>query len=144
MRRRLGMAAVTAGAGVAVFAARRLSTRAAQRSGDPDRWHSVTIGCEPEELGALPPPLDTLGFPVEVRVRPAPGDRGTELAARLSEAPPRGEDRVGKLRIALRDARQLVEVGEILLPDGPPTTEKTLTGAPLAYATRHGKSEGRL
>ena len=141
MRRQLGVAALTAGAGIAVFAARRRATREPARG---DRWHSVTVACKPEELGALPPPLDTLGFPVEVRVRPAPGDRGTELAAKLTEAPPRGEDRVGKLRTALRDARQLVEVGEILKPDAPPTTQKTLTGAPLAHATRHGKSEGRL
>lgn len=140
MRRLLGgVAAMAAGAGAAVVVARRRRIGRAERM---DRWHSVTIGCEPEELGPLPPPLDSLGFPVEVRIRPAPGDRGTELAARIAE--PQGRDGVRALRTALRDARQLVEVGEILRPDSPPTTRRTLTGAPLAYATRHGKSEGRL
>ncbi|GIJ45464.1 hypothetical protein Val02_23500 [Virgisporangium aliadipatigenens] len=139
MRGLLGAAAVAAGAGAAVAVARRRTTGRAERM---DRWHSVTIACEPEELGPLPPPLDSLGFPVEVVIRPAPGGRGTELAARMTE--PRGRDGVRALRKALREARQLVEVGEILQPDSPPTTERTLTGAPLAYATRHGKEEGRL
>ena len=127
---------------------------AARRGRAHDRWHTITIFCEPERLGSLPPPLGELGEPVEVNIRPAPGDRGTELSARLINPVPAGaakvaarmrdSDPVRRLRRALREARSLAEVGEVLLPDSPPTTRPTATGAPLAYATRHAREEGRL
>lgn len=110
----------------------------------PDRWHSVTVNCEPERLGPLPPPLDSLGFEVEVRIRPAPGDRGTELAARVADPSKAGRDTVRQLRASLREARALAEIGEVPLPDSPPTTERTLLSRPLAAATEHGRGEGRL
>ncbi|UWZ49673.1 hypothetical protein Dmats_21470 [Dactylosporangium matsuzakiense] len=113
-----------------------------RRAAAPDRWHSVTVNCPPERLDPLPAPLDELGFPVEVRIQPAPGDRGTEVAARV--APGADPQRVRRLRAALRAARSLAEVGEVLRPDAPATTKPTLTGAPLAYATRHGREDGRL
>lgn len=138
--------AAVAGAGVAA-ASRRGGVGAAKTTvsgGDvDDRWHSITINCSPERLGPMPAPLDELGFPVEIRIRPAPGDRGTELSARVT-GPGADRDTVRHLRRALREARSLAEVGEVLLPDAPPTTHGTLTGAPLAYATRHGRDEGRL
>nr|BFE55537.1 hypothetical protein GCM10020063_000630 [Dactylosporangium thailandense] len=131
------LAAVGAGAiAGGVMVARR------RRAAGPDRWHAVTVNCSPGQLDPLPPPLNELGFPVEVRIRPAPGDRGTELAARVaSGADPK---RVRRLRAALREARSLAEVGEVLLPDAPATTKPTLRSAPLAYATKHGREEGRL
>lgn len=131
------LTAVGAGAiaGFAVIARRR-------RAAEPDRWHSITINCSPEKLGPLPAPLDELDFPVEVRIQPAPGDRGTELAARV--APSADPERVRLLRAALRGARSLAETGEVLLPDAPATTKPTLRSAPLAYATKHGREEGRL
>ncbi|WP_426502182.1 hypothetical protein ACPPVO_31560 [Dactylosporangium sp. McL0621] len=128
--------AVGAGAVTGVVVARR------RRRPETDRWHSVTINCSPEQLGPKPRPLDELAFPVEVRIRPAPGDRGTELSVRV--ASDAGRQRVRDVRKALRAARSLAEVGEVLLPDTPPTTRPTITGAPLAYATRHGREEGRL
>ncbi|MGI5241138.1 hypothetical protein [Dactylosporangium sp. CA-139066] len=133
----IGLAAVGAGAiaGVAMVARRR-------RAAEPDRWHTVTINCSPGQLDPLPPPLNELDFPVEVRIQPAPGDRGTELAARV--APGADRKRVRRLRAALREARSLAEVGEVLLPDAPATTKPTLRSAPLAYATKHGREEGRL
>lgn len=112
--------------------------------GSPDRWHSVTVNCEPERLGALPPPLDQLGFEIEVRVRPAPGDRGTELAARVADPAKVERDTVRHLRAALREARALAEIGEVPLPDSPPSTKRTLLSRPLEAATRHGREEGRL
>jgi hypothetical protein len=143
------LTAVTAaaGAGVAATARRRGglgAARAAVTGGaaDRDRWHSITINRTPEQLGPKPPPLDELGFPVQIRVRPAPGDRGTEVAVRAEAGADR--DTVRHLRRALREARSLAEVGEVLLPDTPATTHRTPTGAPLAYATRHGREEGRL
>jgi hypothetical protein len=143
-------------AAAAIVAGRRLARggRAQPAASARDRWHTITIFCEPERLGALPPPLDELGEPVEVNIRPAPGDHGTELSARLTNRVPTGvrklaarardDDPVRRLRRALREARSLAEVGEVLQPDTPPTTRPTPTGAPLAYATRHAREEGRL
>jgi len=152
-RTMLGLTAAAVG-GAGVVVARQVRRGGAATHDSRDRWHSVTVNCEPERLGAKPPPLDELGFPVEIRIRPAPGGRGTELAARMAEPPAggpgkvmtrlRGDDPVQVLRRSLREARSLAEVGEVLLPDTPGTTHRTLTGAPLAYATRHGREEGRL
>jgi len=139
-----------AGAVVVVTIGRRVARRAdlvgavdAFRDGNHrDRWHAVTVNVEPEQLGSLPPPLDELGETVEVMVRPAPGVRGTELLARLAE--PAGSDEIRKLRASLRKARALAEIGEVPLPDSPPSTRSTPINRPLAYATRHGREEGRL
>ena len=135
-----GLAVVAAGGAGAVLYQRL--RHGSTTDPEPDRWHSVTVNCSPEELGPKPPPLDELGFPVEVRIRPAPGDRGTELAARVASGP--DHERVQQLRSALRAARSLTEVGEVLRPDSPATTDRTPASAPLAYATRHGREEGRL
>ena len=155
-RTRMSVAAVVVVGGVGVVLGRRLMRHTLSTTHDDsrDRWHSVTVDCSPEQLGPKPPPLDEIGFPVEIRIRPAPGDRGTELAVRTAEPPPAGpakllgklrdDDPVRSIRRALREARALAEVGEVLLPDAPATTRKTLTGAPLAYATRHGREAGRL
>jgi hypothetical protein len=129
-------AGVAAGTGAVVLARRRTGTT-------PNRWHSVTVNCSPERLDPKPPPLDELGFPVEIRIRPAPGDRGTELAARVAGDHP-DADAIRHLRRAVREARSLAEVGEVLLPDAPATTHRTLIGAPLAAVTRHAREEGRL
>jgi hypothetical protein len=152
MRKRfLGAAAV--GLVVSVAAGRRFARRAdGAAPGDrrADRWHSVTVHCAPDQLD----PLSELGDAVEVVMRPAPGGRGTELAARLVEpvasgvgsvvAKMRDDDPVRRLRRALREARALAEIGEVPLPDSPATTRSTPLAAPLAYATRHGREEGRL
>ena len=146
------MSAAAVGLVVSVAAARRLARRGDARSSDArsgggqrgDRWHTVTVNREPEEVGQLPPPLDTIGFAVEVSVRPAPGGRGTELAARIADADAVDRDHVRALRTALREARALAETGEVPLPDSPSTTKTTPLNAPLAYVTRHGREEGRL
>ncbi|GAB7039306.1 MULTISPECIES: hypothetical protein [Catenuloplanes] len=138
MRRAVVTIAVGGAAGMAAVAATRRLRQA--RAGD-DRWHSITVNREPEEVGPQPQPLHDLGEAIQVRVRPAPGGRGTEIAARCVDA---GPDGVRALRRALRETRTLVETGEVLLPDAPPTTRRTPLGAPLAYATRHGRQEGRL
>jgi hypothetical protein len=155
--RKLLFGAAAVGLVVSVAAGRRFARRPdGATPGDRrvDRWHSVTVNCAPERLDPLPACLSELGDAVEVVMRPAPGGRGTELAARLVERVPSGvggvvaklrdDDPVRRLRRALRDARALAEIGEILLPDSPATTRSTLLGAPLAYAVRHGREEGRL
>ncbi|MFI5844731.1 hypothetical protein ACIA8K_34035 [Catenuloplanes sp. NPDC051500] len=140
--RRIGMTvALVTGGAAGIAAATAAARRARQRQGTEDRWHSVTINREPEEVGSLPQPLHDLGEAVQVRVRPAPGGRGTEVAARCLTS---DRESVRALRLALRKTRQVAETGEVLLPDAPPTTRRTPLGAPLAYATRHGREEGRL
>jgi hypothetical protein len=157
-------AAVGVAAGAALGARRLLAARwrGSWPLGTPDGrgqrvWHVVTVNCPPSEVGLegrLPEPLAALGDRVEVRLRPAPGDRGTEIAARLRDGEPSGlgavtarlagDDPRWAVRRALRDAKQLLETGEILRPSQPPTAERTPLNRPLEYATRHGKEEGLL
>jgi type II secretory pathway pseudopilin PulG len=110
-----------------------------------ERWHAVTVNRPAEVVapgGQLPGPLAELGETIEVRLVPAPGDRGTEVHARLAGGG--DKQRLRQLRTALRDAKQLVETGEILSPDKPATTKRTLLSRPLEYATAHGKGDGLL
>jgi len=97
-------------------------------------WLAVTVVCEPSALDAaqLPTPLAELGDQIEVRIQPAPDSKGTELAARLRDqrssasAPSRlkGSDAQAGLRSRLRQAKQLIEVGEVLAVDPAPHGER--------------------
>jgi hypothetical protein len=135
---------VVAGVGAGVLAVRRMTRQSGNGSGAraPDRWHSVTVNRPPEEVAP------------EGRLRQAPGDRGTEVAARLRDGAPAGPGGVvarvagtdprQDLRSALRRAKQLLETGEVLSPDRPPTTRRTLRNLPLELAGRRAGGEGRL
>ena len=100
-------------------------------------WLVVTVFREPSEIdpAALPAPLADLGDRVEVRVQPAAGGKGTELAARLRDLPSsgtavdrlRGSDPQADVRSALRQAKQLIEVGEVLAVDPAPHGKRTAT-----------------
>jgi uncharacterized membrane protein len=108
---------------------RRLQQTGAGGSDTPEdadarsRWRSVTINRSQDEVmsnGQVPGPLAALGDLVEVQARPAPGGKGTEMAARLREAEPTGvrsasarisgDDPRQQVRTALRQAKQLIEV----------------------------------
>lgn len=139
-------------AGGAVVLRRRWS-HAPAREGEGEaqhrRWQVVTVNRPPDDVapaGRLPDPLGELGDTVEVQVRPAPGDRGTELAARPRAATPEwsGEDPRETVRMALRNSKQLLEAGEIIEPHRPPTTQRTLTSLPLELVTRYARRKGRL
>jgi hypothetical protein len=153
--------AVAAGAGAAgaTGLTRHLGLRF--RNGVPgdaephNRWLAVTVNCPPSRFadGGLPEPIARLTDQAEVRVRPAPGGRGTELAMRLL-TPPRagvsgltarlsGHDPRQTVRAALRDAKSLIETGEVIEPDEP-TTHPTLTGKMMDFATGLASGEGRL
>ncbi|MGY1825335.1 MULTISPECIES: hypothetical protein [unclassified Blastococcus] len=108
------------------------------------RWRAVTVLRSPEDVGPLPPPLDGFGDRIEVRTAPAPGDRGTELAARFRGTP--SEREVGELRSALREAKQLLEVGEVLRVDPQPHGHRKPTpqGAVLEGMTARAGKEGVL
>ncbi|SDD64623.1 SRPBCC family protein [Auraticoccus monumenti] len=124
-----------------------------------ERWLVVSVHLPQEEVapgGRLPAPLAGLGDRIEVVVRPAPGDKGTEIAARLRQ-PPRGglagaARRLGgdapqqELRSALRHSKQLLEVGEVLVVDPAPHGPRSATpgGALLEKVTERADEEGRL
>jgi hypothetical protein len=144
-------AVTAAAAGAAVV--RRLRSRPATGRAEAERWLAVTVNCPPERLGedGFPEPLARLADHLEIRTSPAPGGKGTELAARLHGA--HGTGPLGRLtgrdprqdvRRALREAKSLIETGEVLRPDAPPTTRATPGGKLMELATRRAGGEGRL
>jgi hypothetical protein len=153
-------AVVALGAGG--LAARQVLRRANGTAGDAEpagRWRAVTINRSPDEVapdGKLPEPLAQLEDRIEVRVRPAPGGKGTELAARLREPEPsgltsaaqriKGDDPRQQVRAALREAKQLLEVGEVLRLEPVPHGKRTSTpaGKLIELATRRASGEGIL
>jgi hypothetical protein len=99
-------------------------------------WLVVTVYREPSDVdtASLPAPLAEYGDRIEVRVRAAPGGKGTELGARLRDQPSgsalgrlTGSDPQADLRSALRRAKQLIEVGEVLAVDPAPHGKRTAT-----------------
>jgi hypothetical protein len=116
----------------------------------------VTIEAASEDIapgGALPAPLAAFGDTIEVELRPAPGDRGTELAARVRPGPaPSGspdsdaDEQRHQLRQALRQTKQLVEVGEVLVAEPRPEgyRPKTLSGMLVDRAERGSDQGGVL
>lgn len=153
------MAALAVGGG-AVLVVRRLRHRRPGGAGEPrSRWRAVTIDGQPEEVmpgGRVPGPLAELGDLVEVAVRVAPGGKGTELRARLRGPEPAGaasaaarlsgDDPRERLRAALREAKQLIEVGEVLRVDPTPHGRRkaTPTGAVVEAASERAAGEGVL
>ncbi|MBA9004025.1 MULTISPECIES: hypothetical protein [Thermomonospora] len=150
MRRSVALAALSAG--VAMGIVRRLMNRATGRPPQEEagRWLVVTVNRPPEEVsGRLPEPLAGLRDSVEMRIDTAPGGRGTELAVRprnglTSTGRVGGQSPREALRRALRDAKSILETGEVLRPDTPPTTRSTPGGRLLELATRRAGGEGRL
>lgn len=130
------------------------SSQAGAAGAPASGWLAVTVHRDRAEVdeSALPAPLAELADRIEVRLRPAPGDKGTELAARLrggapaASAPQRltGQDPQSELRSALRRAKQLIEVGEVLAVDPAPHGDRTPTpgGALLESWTQAAPGAG--
>jgi hypothetical protein len=152
-----------AAGGAVVVAIRQLQRGTAAGAGSAaeprSRWRAVTINRSPEEVmpgNRVPAPLAELGDLVEVEVRPAPGGRGSELRARLRSSEPAGgasaaarlsgKDPRQRVRAALREAQQLIEVGEVLRVDPTPHGRRspTPTGAIVEAATKRTGGEGLL
>ncbi|MFI8193765.1 hypothetical protein ACIF8T_34180 [Streptomyces sp. NPDC085946] len=142
-------------AGIAVARKARPAGRATHPA--DDRWLTVTVNLPPKEVrpdGALPEPLDRYADRIDVEVRPAPGERGTELAVRLKEPPSAaeaslpgrlaGQDPRQEIRRALRDAKAILEAGEVLHPDTPATTRPTPGGKVIGLLGRRSGGEGVL
>jgi hypothetical protein len=155
--------AVLAAGGAAVVLVRQLQRRVAEGAGEApeprSRWRAVTINRSPDEVlpdNRIPGPLAELGDLVEVEVRPAPGGKGSELRARLRGSEPRGaaaaasrlsgDDPRQQVRAALREAKQLIEVGEVLRVDPTPHGRRTpsTAGAIVEAATKRAGGEGVL
>ena len=105
-------------------------------SGEPaSGWLVVTVLCAPSAIDTsqLPEPLAGIDETIEVRVRPAPDGKGTALAARLRGGKSTGtvlnrltgSDPQADVRSALRRAKQLIEVGEVLVVDPAPHGKRT-------------------
>jgi hypothetical protein len=109
---------------------RSSSDRPAQPGATTAGWLSVTVLRDLADLeGApLPAPLAALDDEIDVRLQLAPADKGTELSARLRDRTSRGSkasrltgnDPQAHLRSALREAKQMLEVGEVLAVDPAP------------------------
>ena len=130
-------AAAAAGGTAYRIAGNRWSRDASARSGRP---HVITVNRPITEINdALPEPLTAAQGALEVRLWPAPSDRGTEIAVRALD------DTVsdGDIRRLLRESRSLLEVGDVLRPGGP-TTTPTAMNRPLRAVTRHGREGGLL
>jgi hypothetical protein len=137
-----------AGAGIALVAAgarvlvprRECPPRTAASDPRPGRWQVVTVAGRPQDvlpLGRWPEPLRRLAGAVELHARPAPGGRGTELAARPLGGDPAfpglaahlvGDDPGRFIRRALREAKQLAETGEVLRADRSPLDRPAASG----------------
>jgi hypothetical protein len=140
-----GLGLLAAGMGVARWAMKR-PERALK-----NRWIMVTVNCSPQRLASradLPEPITRLGDAVDIKIAPAPGDRGTELGARLRDLPrTKVAGMVGRhpeenprrmVERALRDAKAIIESGEVLRGDWPAAAEPAQAGKLLEFAGRRG------
>jgi len=156
MTPRLVGAAVVVAAASAVVLARRRRPRSAPGTGAASAprsgWLAVTVARDVDDVlpaGQTPGPLARFGDAVELEARIAPGDKGTELRARFRQGASRaaaGDRDRGRLRAALREAKQLIEVGEVLRVDPVPHGRRTATptGALVELATARSNEEGTL
>jgi hypothetical protein len=112
----------------------------------PEGWKSVTVLADAATVapgGAYPAPLAALADRLEIRLRPASQDRGTEVHARAL----RGADVDPQtLRAALRDAKSLVEAGVVQASAPRPHGHRPGTpfGAAIDTADAHAKGTGLL
>jgi hypothetical protein len=140
-----GLSAVV-GLGVAWRVKSGIAAKAGRSPSGADRHLAVTVLRDPEEVapeGRLPERLAALADRADITVRPAPGDRGTEVHAVVRE-PDDGDDRAvaREVRTALREVKALLETGEVLSPDRPGTAHPTVANAPLRKATAAARGEG--
>ena len=132
-----GKALLAAGVATAVaVAGRRRRAPGDEESGRP---LAVTVNRAPEEVqSSLPDDLARWRDQVEIRVRPAAGDKGTELSVR-----PTGQVSRHELRLALRRAKAVLEAGEVVQPDTAPTHPGPM-GKALRLVTSRAGGGGRL
>ena len=149
------MKALTAGGVLLIGAGSAAVWWSSRRRRDEVARLVVTVNRPTSEVrvgGRLPDPLERVAETAALEVRPAPGGRGTEIEARLREPLSRrgavarlaGEDPRQPVRRALREAKALLETGEVVRADEPATTRPTPLGRVLDLVTRRAAGEGRL
>lgn len=134
-----------AATGVAAIVALRVARRARSGDGpgrDPDGWKAVTVLADAESVrpgGRWPEPLAALEDRLEIALRPASRDRGTELHARFrpgEQADPEA------LRVALRDTKSLIEAGLVQRADPAPHGARKPTPFGIAQDAIESRSKG--
>jgi hypothetical protein len=130
----------------------RLPGAAGKADREGQRWLAVTVEGDLVQVTPgerLPVPLAELGGRVEVEVRPGPGAWGTEILARpavTSSSTVADRDLRDQIRSALRQTKQLLEVGEVLVaeprPEGPRSA--TVVGKLVDRAVRSSDKKGVL
>ena len=113
----------------------------------PGRWLVVTVNRQPDDVRTRVDgsgPLSRMREDVEVTVRPAPGDKGTELAARPTASDGGSVETRRALRVALRETKSLIECGEVVEPSRPGSSHPGPAGRVLRAVTARARGEGRL
>jgi hypothetical protein len=134
----------------AVGAVRALVGSADERpreEGGPGRWLAVTVYRGPEDVRTQVDgsgPLSRMRDEIELTVRPAPGDKGTELAARPTASDGGSVDLRRRLRAALRETKSILECGEVVEPSRPGSSHPGQAGQVLRAVTARAWGEGRL
>jgi hypothetical protein len=113
----------------------------------PGRWLAVTVYRRPDDVRSQVDgtgPLSGMRGEIELTVRPAPGDKGTELAARPTAPDGGSVDVRRRLRAALRETKSILECGEVVEPSRPGSSHPGPAGQVLRAVTRRAWGEGRL
>ena len=124
-----------------------ITARPSQEGGRPDRWLVVTVYRNPDDVRTQVDgsgPLSRMRSEIELTVRPAPGDKGTELAARPTAPDGGSADMRRALRAALRETKSILECGEVVEPSRPGSSHPGPAGQVLRAATARAWGEGRL
>ncbi|TDC97913.1 hypothetical protein E1292_36180 [Nonomuraea deserti] len=122
-------------AGAAAVAGMAIVRAARSAPPNPDGWFAVTVETDPARLTGpdRPDELARIAERHEVRISPAPGGRGSEIAVREAD---------GETRDRVRKLKQLLETGEVLLVDRQPEGHRTALGRVGTPAFRHLTRKG--
>ena len=113
----------------------------------PGRWLVVTVYRTPQDVQSQVDgsgPLSRMRSEIEVTVRPAPGDKGAELAARPTAPGSDTTEMRRSLRAALRETKSILECGEVVEPSRPGSSHPGPAGQLLRAVTARAWGEGRL
>lgn len=119
----------------------------ANGSDGPGRWLVVTVYRTPQDVQAQVDssgPLSRMRGEIEVTVRPAPGDKGAELAARPTAPGSDTTEMRRSLRAALRETKSVLECGEVVEPSRPGSSHPGPAGQLLRAVTARAWGQGRL
>jgi hypothetical protein len=118
-----------------------------EKAAPPGRWLAVTIYRQIDDVQTQVDgsgPLSRMRGEIELTVRPAPGDKGTELAVRPTAPDGGSADLRRSLRAALRETKSILECGEVVEPSRPGSSHPGPAGQVLRAVTRRAWGEGRL